>query len=217
LKIEDKILKLENVNWRNLKPFQNENLKEMSIEQYGKLKQSFVRNNNIDILRVWQQGNTLWLLDGHGRQKAFYKFIDEGIDVPDELPAIFLDFKSKKEAAEAILIWGSSYQTFIDEGLNEFIHNNDLLHDLPEVMKGINLNNFNIDGFIDSNFDVNTDELIPIEKDFECNIEKGKYLVFGKYKIPLTYKESEYIEKQINEYADKNGILNGFVGELFSL
>ena len=52
--------------------------------------------------------------------------------------------------------------------------------------------------------------------DFEESqeVKKPEVLVFDKMKIPITEEEKEALHQRIDEYVDKNGVLNGFIWHL---
>ena len=67
-KIQSKILKTEQIDWKKLEWLQG-NLKELSKESFNKLKTSIVKNGFLMPFHVWENGKT-WILDGHHRKRA---------------------------------------------------------------------------------------------------------------------------------------------------
>ena len=67
--------------------------------------------------------------------------------MPDKFPCVEIFAKDKKEAAEAILTQSSSYGKFTEEGLYGFIHEYDLVSDFAEIKDGLELPDFDLDGF----------------------------------------------------------------------
>lgn len=123
-----KILQIKDIPWREAKWFQNEALKEMSEQQLEKLKNSFKKNDFIAPFFVWQENDTIHILDGHHRQKALLELEKDGYHIPDLLPAVFVDCKDRKQASELVLVYSSHYANITKEGLEEFakIHDIDL-------------------------------------------------------------------------------------------
>jgi len=144
MEIKSRIIKTEDVNWRDLEWLQD-NLKEMKKADFEKLKQSLKVNSFIMPFHVWQQNGTTWILDGHHRKKAMEELAKEGIDIPKKLPATFIRVKNEKEAKKLVLIYSSIYARATDEGLYEYINANDLNFD--DLKLEIDLPDFNLDRF----------------------------------------------------------------------
>ena len=204
---DNKILKYGLVDWKQLTPLQNENLKATTQKDYELLEKSFSMNGNISVLHVWENKGKTYLLDGVGRKLFFEKKEKEGIKIPSKVPAIYLDFKTKKEALKAVLIYSSTYRTIIDEGLNEFLNSNGLVKDLPELIQEINLSNFNMDQFINSNFEIpDTDfkfdeHITNNENDNSTNINNKDN------KEPFLYLPKEQLIKKLEtESLEPNGL-----------
>jgi hypothetical protein len=135
MEITSKIIKTENIKWKNLEWLQG-NLKDIPKTAFQKLKQSIVKNQFIQPFNVWENGK-LWCLDGHHRLKALQELEKEGHTIPDTLPANFIKCKDKKEAAKLVLVYSSIYARTTDEGLYEFINVEGL--DYDELKKEIDL------------------------------------------------------------------------------
>lgn len=137
--ITNKIIKSELINWKKLLWAQGE-LKTLTKESFERLKQSLRNNSFIQPFNVWQDGESLQCLDGHHRQKAMQELESEGVQIPEMLPANFIDCTDIKEARKFVLIYSSIYARATDEALYEFIHKNELDFeilkqeiDLPEL------------------------------------------------------------------------------------
>jgi len=114
--IKNKILKTVLVNWKNIKPFQPDDLKKITDEQLEKLKKSIVSDGFIAPLFVWQNGKTIYSLDGHLRVRALNSLESDGVKVPEKLYSSFIDCKNKKEAKRFISKYNSQYGK-IDSGI----------------------------------------------------------------------------------------------------
>lgn len=106
MKIEDLIIKTEKVKWQDLKDLQPENLK---IPYHSeKTKKSIIDLGFAQAIYVWQDPETseIYICDGHLRREILVELINDGFDVPEELPCTFLDntkIKTKKEAITYLL------------------------------------------------------------------------------------------------------------------
>jgi hypothetical protein len=116
-----KILKYANVNWRVLRTLQNENFKTLYKKEYDKLKASLLKNNFIEPFRVWQKEDEMYCLDGYHRKLILQDLLTDGYAIPEMLPAIYVDCKNKKQAAQFVLVFSSQYAKVSDQGLYEFV------------------------------------------------------------------------------------------------
>ena len=118
----NKIIKTEFVEWKKLKLFQPKNLKTISKKQLDKLKTSLKNNGFKAPFYVWQENKErLWCLDGHTRIPVLKLLEEEGCNIPDELPANFIDCRDKKEAKKTILIYNSSYANINKDEMFDFV------------------------------------------------------------------------------------------------
>jgi len=180
--IENKIIKSGFVEWKKLIPFQNDNLKDMTKEDFEKLEKSIEKNGSLMAWTVWQDKDKIYLLDGVGRKLLYEEKEKKGENPHKKVYCNFLDLKNKKEAAKAVLILSSQYRKINDDGLNEFLNKNDLIKELPELITQIDIPEFDIDKFIESNFEIE-------EKNYPKESEK--------YNILITCNnEEDYIELQ---------------------
>jgi hypothetical protein len=119
--IKSKILKSEKVNWKSLKQIQKDNFKDLTKEDFEKLKASIVNNNFIESFKIWQDKDTLWILDGTHRIKALHILESQGYMIPEKFNADFIECADKKEAAKLVTIYSSIYAKVTDEGFYEFL------------------------------------------------------------------------------------------------
>ena len=130
--IKNSILKMEKFEWKKLKPLQNENLK--SFENQEKLIESVIEHGFIDPIHVWQdEKGTAWICDGWHRDKILPILEERGIEVPQKLNTVFIDCKNKQEASEVLLALSTRVAEVTQDGLDEFILENNL--DLERVQK----------------------------------------------------------------------------------
>jgi len=162
---KDYIKKVDLVEWKKLKPFQPDDFKKITKDQLNKLKTSLLRNGLKSPFLVWQDGKTLWCLDGHTRIPVLKLLEDEGVDVPEKLSAVFVDCKTKQDAKKAILIYNSHYASIQQEPLFDFIQ--DLNFD--EVRCEIDIPNV----YLDAHFEFKNTEK-EISGDLDTNVECPK-------------------------------------------
>jgi hypothetical protein len=134
----------ELVRLDDLVPLQG-NLKELSADNYEKLKQSILQYGiSFPLFYYRDLDGTKFVIDGHQRNRVLNKMADEGFVIPP-LPACSIDAKDKKEACEKILLISSQYGKMTQESLYEFIHLNEI--DWPSLQPIIELPELNLDKF----------------------------------------------------------------------
>ena len=185
-KIKDKVIKLGKIKWKGTTWFQGE-LKEMSVTNLKKLKQSIIKHDFADPLKIWNDGEKDNILDGHGRKLALEDLEKDGVEVPKELPAIWIDCKDKKEAAELVLAYNSQYGKVSHETLYKFHHDMNL--DMGSI-ENIDIPSINIDLFKDMYLDGDGTLNVPIAPSFDNNKNV-------KIKIEIPINIYEKLEKSI--------------------
>lgn len=140
MKLQDKVLKAEKVDWRSLKWLQSENLKQaISID---KLVESLVKNGLIRGFHVWQDPEgQIWILDGHHMKMALEQIQEKNLmEIPDQLTCYFIDCKDRKEAGRIVLLHSATYANLTATGLMDHLSSFDL--DLGELGTMITLEGF---------------------------------------------------------------------------
>jgi hypothetical protein len=193
--MEIKIIKLAKIDWRSLLILQNPEFKEMSNDEFNKLKNSLRNNDFIDPFKVWQADEGIYCLDGKHRVDALKSLIEENVIVPDKLPALFIDCPDKKTAAKYVLIFSSRYARITYEGMYEFLHIHGIKEDFDDIaamtdIPDIDLPMFYLDYMTDiqpDNFNAENIERLAEgqPKMIECpncgfKFEKSKDYSFGK-------------------------------------
>lgn len=119
------------------------NLKDLTKENYGKLRDSILQYGfsfpifmweevvNVDTNAIESLANDVemkatmktkrWIVDAHQRMRVLKKMREEGYTIP-KLPADFIFADSKIEAKEKLLLLNSQYGKMTNEGLYEFIN-----------------------------------------------------------------------------------------------
>ena len=143
--LKSRVIKTEPINWQNLEFIQQENFKEWVPSGDLKLQASLIKYQFIDPFKVWQDGEKLYCLDGRHRFLDLTHLKDSGVEVPDQLPATFLDCENITEAAELVLVYSSQYAKITNQGLFEFVSKFKI--DLPELNQTINIPEFSMERF----------------------------------------------------------------------
>lgn len=201
-KITSRVLKTENIDWRELAFIQQDNFKELSVEDMHKLKSSLVNNNFIQPFYVWEDTDGVrYCLDGKHRTLAQEELISEGVDVPYSLPATFIDCGDKKEAARLVLIFSSFYAKITQKGLFDFkeLYNLDLI----ELKGMMNLPEFSMPRF-EQKFDVfgvsepnESDDLINELSDNDLIVvNEGDIFRLGQHRLACgSFKDKELVSE----------------------
>lgn len=110
---------LPTIDYRKLQPLQGD-LKDLTDANYDKLKRVLKKRGFTAPVFVWRDGETLYLMDGHQRQRVMVKE-----DVNDkgnyEVPFVVIEAKNIKDAKAQLLEITSQYGTITQEGLDQFI------------------------------------------------------------------------------------------------
>lgn len=138
--ISSRIIKTELINWRELQFIQQDNFKEWVNNGNKKLLESILKYQFIDPFKVWQHNGINYCLDGRHRFLDLEVVSSSGQEVPDFLPATFIDCTDMKEAAELVLVYSSSYATITQQGLLDFVNNFNL--DFPDLQGLMNIPDF---------------------------------------------------------------------------
>lgn len=146
MEIKSRIVKTENVKWKGLEWLQGD-LKKIPRDSFERLKNSLVENNFINPFNVWDSGDTLWILDGHHRKKALDELEKEGVSIPEELPANFINCKDINEAKQLVLVYSSIYANIQNETLQKFLKGFE--YDPKALLTQIELPQVDMQKFID--------------------------------------------------------------------
>ena len=123
------------------------NLKNMTVKNFEKLKNSILTYGFSFPLFVWNDEGTLYTVDGHHRIKVLQELRFDGCLVP-ELPYCSIEAKNKTEAKEKLLMFNSRFAKVTDEGLYEFVEKANL--DLKSFMEKIEFPEINSKVFVES-------------------------------------------------------------------
>ena len=142
--LSSRVLKTENVNWRDFKFIQQDGFKDLEPDAAHRLKASILANNFTQPFYVWEdpQNGTIFCLDGKHRTLMLEQLIKEGHNVPYLLPATFIHCENKKEAAKLVTIYSSIYARVSQQGLFDFMKEYDL--DFSELQEHMDLPEFDL-------------------------------------------------------------------------
>jgi len=183
MQISSQIIKQELIKWKNLKWLQSSKLKDLGDRGIEKLKNSLKENNFVQPFNVWQDSKgTIWILDGHHREKALKLLEAEGYEIPDLLPANFVECTDKKAAAKMVLVYSSIYAKITNDGLGEFLDDFDL--DLSNLVNEIDLPGLDLaDVMLGGEEDESEKQFHSVfEVSIECANETEQKQVYNKIK-----------------------------------
>ena len=179
MQIVSQIIKQSLVNWKSLKWLQSSKLKDIGEHGITKLKNSLKENNFVQPFNVWEDSKgVIWILDGHHREKALTQLEAEGYEIPEMLPANFIECSDKKAAAKMVLLYSSIYAKITNEGLGEFLDDFDL--DISNLINEIDLPGLGLEHI---GQDIDLDDFFT---------DEGQTPKDDKPKIILEYTQEEY-------------------------
>lgn len=138
--INSRIIKLEPIKWLELQFIQQDDFKEWLPNGDKKLIESLLKYQFADPFKVWHHNGINYCLDGRHRFLDLMSVAESGYEVPQMLPATFIDCKDMKEAAELVLVYSSAYAKITQQGLLDFVKNFDL--DFPDMQAIMNIPEF---------------------------------------------------------------------------
>jgi len=95
------------------------NLKDLSKENYEKLKKEILDLGFSEPISVWAKDGKMYCLNGHQRRRTLMQMRVEGYEIPP-IPVNFIEAKDKKEAKKKVLALTSQYGEMTGQGLYEF-------------------------------------------------------------------------------------------------
>lgn len=178
--INNRIIETKLIKWRKIKPLQPDNLK--IVYNYKHIEQSILKNGFSMPFFVWKNGKDIFAIDGHSRIEV----LSNMENVPEELPATFVDAKNKKEAIEILLeVFNQKQNPIAEEVLAEWVEVEEL---------DVNVESLNV-------------KVEVIDEDIEH--EKSVKELSNMIACTLTDEESEiwlHTKEKIGKMKDKNAI-----------
>lgn len=196
-----RVIKTEHVEWKKLQFLQSETFKDLTPELRERLKKSILADNFAQPFYVWQnpEDSIIYCLDGKHRTQVLNELIADGYNIPELLPATFIQCESKNEAAKLVLVYSSIYAKTTHKGLFDFIETYELL--LPELRDSINLPEFDLSLFEQMNFNPDLSELVS---DPKAKLPSMK----------ITFKDEKQLEKA---KAEIDEVLKKYEGSFMSV
>jgi hypothetical protein len=189
--MENRIIDTKLIEWRKIKPLQPDNLK--IIYNYKHIEQSILKNGFSMPFFVWEDGKDIYAIDGHSRIEV----LSNMENVPEKLPATFINAKDKKEAIEILLeVFNQKQNPIAEEVLIEWLEVEDV---------EVNVDALNV------KIQYNSDD-IDLDKFFEEGAEQKEQ----KNKIILEYTEEDY-NLVIDAFSKHSGSKEQIVFKLLGL
>lgn len=175
-----RILKTELVDWRNIEPLQPANFKH--IYNYKHIEKSILENGFVNPFFVWESEGVIYSIDGVTRKEILSNLEN----VPDLLPAVFIDAKNRQDAVKILLSVFNTKENPIDlEVLTEWIN----IEQVEVEVQSLNVVNV---------------------QDIEEEIE-NETISKNDPAINCTFKDSESLQKAENEIREIVDRFNGSI------
>jgi len=168
--IENRIVKTELIKWREIKPLQPDNLKH--IFNYKYIEDSILTHGFSMPFFVWQNGNDIFAVDGHSRIEV----LNNLENVPEQLPATFINAKDRKEAIEILLeVFNQKSNPIANEVLTEWV-------EIEQISVNVQSLNVKIEEVVYDSGNIDLDSFF--EQDNEQKEQKNK--------IVLEYSDEDF-------------------------
>jgi DNA modification methylase len=181
--IESRVIKTESIEWKGLQFIQGEDFKEWVVGGDEKLLLSILKYQFIDPFKVWEHDGVMYCLDGKHRWMDLKKAIEQGLKVPEKLPATFIECSDIQEAAELLLVYSSAYARITQQGLFDFTEKYDI--DIREMEGFVDLPSISFDRF-EQKFDlfqVSEAEENEVEDEAEIKVKPGDIFQLNNHRI----------------------------------
>jgi len=177
--IENRIVKTELIKWREIKPLQPDNLKH--IFNYKYIEDSILTHGFSMPFFVWQNGNDIFAVDGHSRIEV----LNNLENVPEELPATFINAKDRKEAIEILLeVFNTKSNPIANEVLTEWVE----IEQISVNVQSLNVKIEEVQEYLNDSEDFGTDFILP----------DGDKAPFQQMTFTLADEQAEQIKNAIN-------------------
>lgn len=206
--IKSRVIKTELIFWKDLEFIQDENFKEWIEDGDEKLINSLLKYQFVDPFKVWEHDGKLYCLDGKHRTLDLQKLITLGVEIPEELPATFMDCENIEEAAELVLVYSSAYAKITQQGLFDFVNKFKL--DMPTLRDKLSIPEFSM-GRFEQKFDLfeidSAEEEDVYVADQDCIVKEGDIFQLNDHRILCSsFKDAEKIEELLQ--GEKARVVN---------
>ena len=198
MRIKSKVGKVSSVKIDDINYFQRE-LKELSVENYEKLKKSIQEHGLISPGFVWKEKGKYYALDCHQRLKTLKQMRSEGVSVPDKIPVVEIFAESKKEAKRFLLQYVSQHGKVTDDGLYDFLHDAELDGDIGELELELNLDGIDFGEFSGAFFGEDTEPGGDPQGDGDGKIEE----IDEKFTFVISKKDAIKVHKALTKAEKK--------------
>ena len=172
------------IEWRKMQSLQPDNLKLPYNIAY--LKQSLIENNFAMPFFGWQNGEDVYVVDGHQRLQVLMELEGEGVKIPDLLDCQLINAKDRKEAVKILLKVYNQRSNPIDlEVLTEWVN-------IEQVE--VEVQSLNVVDIQDSEDEIENETISKNDPAINC-----------------TFKDSESLQKAENEIREIVDRFNGSI------
>ena len=150
------------------------NLKDLSDENYKKLRASIVKHGFSFPIFVWEnpEDAKIYILDGTQRCTTLSKMKEDGFSVP-QLPVVFIEATNLNHAKEKLAAAASQYGKFTEEGVASF--------------------------FADMDFDIGAIEIPFLDFSKVIELDEGKTVEVAAHERKIKdYSDEDVIEQELN-------------------
>ena len=171
------------IEWRKMESLQPDNLK--MPYNIGHLKKSLLENNFAMPFFGWQNGESVFVIDGHQRCEVLSELESEGVKVPELLDCQLINAKDRQEAIKLLLSVFNQKTNPIDlEVLTEWVQ----MEQVEVEITSLNVVNIQ-----------------DVEEETQETISKNDV------SINCTFKDSESLQKAESEIREIVDRFNGSV------
>ncbi len=168
--------------YTKLVPFQGD-LKDLSKENYNKLKKSILELGFSEPCSVWLDDGVYKVLNAHQRVRVVKQMVEiEGYSCPD-LPVNLIEADSIKEAKKKVLAFTSQFGEITNDGLFGFMTDAGL--DMAWAKESLRFPEISFDKFEDSFFEseVPGENDVQEPKDSDSRVSRGDLFILGNHRL----------------------------------
>ena len=159
------------------------NLKDLKTDKYKKLRAAIESDGFSYPFFVWKNGKKNMVFDGHQRLRVLGKMAEDGVQLPESFPVVYIEAKDEKHAARKLLKLNERYGEVTGEGLYEYMDTFDIEMDeirgldIPEI----DIEHFEAEFFMEGLGGVDADEVPAVQE--EPVSERGKVYQCGVHRV----------------------------------